>query len=47
MAPVVKNLPADAGGTSHRFHPWVRKITLEEEMEPAPVILHGKFRGQR
>ena len=30
-----------------RFHPWVRKISWSRKLQPTPVFLPGKFRGQR
>ena len=29
-----------------RFHPWVRKIPLKEDIKPTPVFLPGKYRRQ-
>ena len=31
----------------HGFDPWVREDSLEKEIEPTPVLLPGKFHGQR
>ena len=30
-----------------RFNPWVRKIPWRMEWQPTPVLLPGKFHGQR
>ena len=30
-----------------KFNPWVRKIPWSRKWQPAPVILPGKFQGQR
>ena len=46
MALVVNNPPTNAGDRCG-FNPWVWKIPLEEEMEPTPVFLPEKSRGQR
>ena len=43
MALVVRNPPADAGDTNPRFHPWVRKSALEEEMETCSSNLAWKI----
>ena len=29
------------------FHPWVRKIPWKRKWQPTPVVLPGKFHGQR
>jgi len=29
------------------FHPWVRKIPWKREWQPTPLLLPGKFHGQR
>ena len=31
----------------HRFDPWVGKIPWRRKRQPTPVLLTGKFRGQR
>ena len=38
----VKNLPANAGDVSCRFHPWVEKILWRGAWEPTLVFLSGK-----
>ena len=43
--PMVKNPPANAGDKRHRFSPW--EDPLEEEWQPAPVLLPGESHGQR
>ena len=47
MAPVVKNLLADAGDTRHGFVPWVRKIPWSRKWQILPWFLPGKFHRQR
>ena len=47
VALVVKNLPANAGGVRHRFHPWVGKIPCRRAWQPTPVFSPGEPRGQR
>ena len=44
---VVKNLPANAGDTGHRFDSWVGKIPQRRKWQPTPVFLLGKSHGQR
>ena len=45
---MVRNLPANAGRCKrHRFHPWVGKIPWRRKWELTPVLLPGKFCGQR
>ena len=45
---VIKNPPAHAGETrKHRFDPWVRTIPWSKKRQPTPVVLPGKFHGQR
>ena len=49
---MVKNIPANAGdakdmGFRHGFDPWVGKIPRRKERQFTPVILFGKFGGQR
>ena len=41
VALVVKNLPANAGDTRHKFDSWVRKIPWRTVWQPAPVFLPG------
>ena len=31
----------------HRFKPWVRKIPWGKKWQPTPIVLPGKFHGQR
>ena len=31
----------------HRFDPWVRKIPCRRKLQPIPVLLPGKYHGQR
>ena len=46
--PVVKNLPANAGGAwGHKFNRWVGKIPWRRKWELTPLFLPGKFHGQR
>ena len=33
--------------TSHRFHPWLRKIPWRRKWQPTPVFLPGKSHGHR
>ena len=40
-------MPDNAGNIETRFNPWGRKITWSRKWQPAPVILTGKFHGQR
>ena len=42
---VVKNLPAYARDTKHRFDPWVRKIPWRRKA--TPVFLLDEFCGQK
>ena len=42
---MVKNLPAKAGDA--RASPWVGMIPWRRKWQPTPVLLPGKFRGQR
>ena len=44
---VVKNPPSNAGDTGDTFDPWVLKIPWRRKWQPTPVLLPGKFRGQR
>ena len=47
---VVKNPPSNAGDTGDArdtFDPWVLKIPWRRKWQPTPVLLPGKFRGQR
>ena len=44
---VVKNLLANAGDTETGVDPWVRKIPWSRKWQPTPVLLPGKFPGQR
>ena len=44
---MVKNMPANAECKRLRFDPGVGKITWSRKQQPAPVLLPGKFRGQR
>ena len=41
---MVKNPPASA---RHGFYPWVRKIPWSRKWQPTPVVLPGKFLGQK
>ena len=48
MAPVVKNLPANAGNVRDSvFDLWVRKILWRREWQSTPGFLPGEFHGQR
>jgi len=47
MAPVVKNLSANAGDMRHGFDPWVRMIPWRRAWQPTPVFLCGESCGQR
>ena len=31
----------------HEFNPWVRKIPWRKKCQPTPVLLPGKFHGQK
>ena len=45
---MVKNPPANAGDKKrHGFDLWVGKISWKRKWQPAPVILPGKFHGQK
>jgi len=44
---VVKNLPANAGDSKDRFHPWVGKSPWRRKWQPSPVWLPAKSHGQR
>ena len=44
---VVKNPPTVQSHRRHRFDPWVGKIPWRREWLPTPVLLPGKFHGQR
>ena len=44
---VIKNPPANAGDSRHRFDPWVGKIPWSRKWQPTLVFLPGKFHGQR
>ena len=44
---MVKNPPSNAGNTRDTFDPWVQKIPWRRKWKPIPVLLPGKFRGQR
>ena len=43
VAQTVKNLPA----MQEMLEPWVGKIPWRRKWQPAPVVLHGEFHGQR
>ena len=47
MAPVVKTVPAGAGGKRQEFGPWVRKTPCRRPWQPTPVRLPGESHGQR
>ena len=47
VAPVVNNLPTNAGDMRRRFDPWVRKIPWRRAPQPIPVFLAGESHGQR
>ena len=45
---MVKNLPANAGDARDcRYNPWVRKIPWRRKWQSTPVLLPGKYNGQR
>ena len=45
---MVKNLPANAGRCKRlRFDPWVAKMPWNRKWQPVPILLPGKFHGQR
>ena len=46
VAPVVKNLPVNAGDASNESDPWVRKIPWSRKRQPTPLFL-PKSHGQR
>ena len=47
VALLEKNPPARAGGESHGFDPWVRKILWRREWQCIPVFLPGESHGER
>ena len=47
MAHWVKNLPAMLEIWEHGFDSRVRKIPWRRKWQPTPVVLPGKFHGQR
>ena len=47
MVLAIKTLPANARDERHCFDPWVRKIPWSRKWKPIPVLLPGKFHGQR
>ena len=44
VVPVVKNLPANAGGMGG-FEPWVGKIPWRRAWQPILLFLPGEFHG--
>ena len=44
---VVKNPPANARDARDLSYLWVRKIPWSRKWQPTPVLLPGKFHGQR
>ena len=44
---VVKNPPAARDTRERRFNPWVRKIPWRRKWQLTPIVLHGKFHGER
>ena len=47
VEPVVKNPPADSGGTKHSgLDPWVGKIPWRRAGQPTPVFLPEESHGQ-
>ena len=44
---VIKNLPANAGDTRHKFNAWIGKIPWRRAWPPTPVCLLGESQGQR
>ena len=44
---VVKNPPANARHARDLSYLWVRKIPWSRKWQPTPVLLPGKFHGQR
>ena len=47
VAPVIKNLPANAGDMMHGLSPWDSEIPWRRKWQPTPVLLPGEFHGQR
>ena len=47
VALVVKNLPANAGGMTSGFSPWVGKVPWGRKWQPAPVFLPRESHGPR
>ena len=47
VAPVVKNLPANAGDMRFGLDPWVGKIPWRRKWQPTPVFVPGESHGQR
>ena len=47
VAPVVKTVPAGAGGKRQEFGPWVRKTPCRRPWQPTPVRLPGESHGGR
>ena len=44
---LVKDPPANAGGSGGAFHPWAGKIPWRRAWQPTPGFLPRKFHGQR
>ena len=44
---MIKKPPANARDTDTGFYPWAGKIPWKRKWQPAPIVLPGKFHGQR
>ena len=48
MMLVVKNPPCQCRlDVSHKFNPWIRKMSCRRKWQPTPVLLAGESHGQR
>ena len=47
MARVIKNPPAYSGNVRLGFDAWIGKVPWRRKWQPIPVVLPGKFHGQR
>ena len=47
LGSAVKNPPANAGDSRHRFNPWLRRIPGSRKWQPTLVFLLGSSHRQR